>query len=53
FECLASLEGKSVIVVDDVMTSGATLDEFAATLKRHGAAQVTNWVVARALKGEP
>lgn len=53
FECAASLEGKAVIVVDDVMTSGATLDEFAATLKRHGAARVTNWVVARALKGEP
>jgi ComF family protein len=53
FECTASLEGASIIVVDDVMTSGATLDEFAATLKRHGAARVTNWVAARALKGEP
>ena len=53
FECLADLDGKSVIVVDDVMTSGATLDELAATLKRHGAARVTNWVAARALKGEP
>jgi predicted amidophosphoribosyltransferase len=32
------------------MTTGATLDEFARTLKRHGAAKVTNWVVARALR---
>lgn len=50
FECSADLSGKSVIVVDDVMTTGATLDEFARTLKRHGAARVTNWVAARALK---
>jgi ComF family protein len=50
FECRADLTGKSVIVVDDVMTTGATLDELARTLKRHGAAKVTNWVVARALR---
>jgi ComF family protein len=34
-------------VVDDVLTSGATLDEVAGTLKRAGAAQVVNLVVAR------
>jgi ComF family protein len=50
FECRSDLGGKAVIVVDDVMTSGATLDEFARTLKRHGATRVTNWVVARALR---
>ncbi len=50
FECRIDLSGKSVIVIDDVMTTGATLDEFARTLKRHGAVKVTNWVVARALK---
>lgn len=52
FECRADLTGKSVIVVDDVMTTGATLDEFAATLKRQGAVHVTNWVLARTLKHE-
>jgi predicted amidophosphoribosyltransferase len=36
-----------VALVDDVMTTGATLDELAATLKRAGAARVVNWVVAR------
>ena len=36
-----------VIVVDDVMTTGATLEEVAATLKRAGAERVVNWVVAR------
>lgn len=50
FECSIDLSGKSVIVIDDVMTTGATLNEFARTLKKHGAAKVANWVVARALK---
>jgi len=52
FECSMDLAGKSVIVVDDVMTTGATLDEFARVLKDHGAARVTAVVVARALKGQ-
>jgi len=30
-----------------VMTTGATLAELAAMLKRAGAARVVNWVVAR------
>jgi predicted amidophosphoribosyltransferase len=29
------------------MTTGATLDEIAATLKAAGAARVVNWVVVR------
>ncbi|HUY02785.1 MAG TPA: phosphoribosyltransferase family protein, partial [Rhodocyclaceae bacterium] len=49
FECRQNLTGKSVLVIDDVMTSGATLNEFARTLKRHGARRVSNWVVARTL----
>ncbi|OHC69154.1 MAG: phosphoribosyltransferase [Rhodocyclales bacterium GWA2_65_20] len=50
FACQADLTGQAVIVIDDVMTTGATLDEFARTLKRHGAVRVSNWVVARALR---
>jgi ComF family protein len=47
FACERDLSGMRVAVVDDVMTTGATLDEFARTLKRSGAARVENWVVAR------
>lgn len=49
FRCTRSLAGLSVGVIDDVMTTGATLDAVAAALKRAGAARVTNWVVARTL----
>jgi ComF family protein len=47
FRCERSLDGAAIAVVDDVMTTGATLAELAATLKRAGAARVVNWVVAR------
>lgn len=50
FECDIDLGGKTVWVVDDVMTTGATLDELARTLKRHGAARVVNVVATRAVK---
>lgn len=50
FECGIDLTGKTLLVVDDVMTTGTTLDELARTLKAHGAARVVNRVLARALK---
>jgi ComF family protein len=49
FRCTRSLFGGTVALVDDVMTTGATLDELAGTLKRAGAERVVNWVVARTL----
>jgi ComF family protein len=50
FECNIDLRGKTVLVVDDVMTTGATLNELARTLKAHGATRVENCVLARALR---
>jgi len=49
FQCRDALDELSVAVVDDVMTTGATLDALAQALKRAGAARVVNWVVARTL----
>jgi len=39
FACARGLAGLRIAVVDDVMTTGATLDEFARTLKQSGAAR--------------
>lgn len=50
FECRADLEGRHLLLVDDVMTSGATLDEAARTLKLHGATRVSVAVAARAFR---
>lgn len=47
FACDGRLDGRTVVVVDDVMTTGATLETLAAVLKRHGASRVVNVVVAR------
>ena len=44
------LKNKSVIVFDDVMTSGATLDEIARILKDNGVSRVINWVLLRTSK---
>ena len=50
FACSQDLSGENVLLVDDVMTSGATLDEAARVLKIHGTSQVTVAVVGRALR---
>ena len=47
FLCELDLSGASVAVLDDVMTTGATLNELARVLKRAGARRVENFVIAR------
>jgi len=47
FACVGCVAGQRVVVVDDVMTTGASLDELARTLRRAGAIAVENWIVAR------
>jgi ComF family protein len=47
FRLRGPLPVRCAAVVDDVMTSGATLDEVAAVLKHAGVGQIVNLVVAR------
>jgi len=44
------LQNKTIIVFDDVMTSGATLNEIARILKDNGVFRVINWVLLRAAR---
>jgi ComF family protein len=44
---VASLRGRHVVLLDDVMTTGATLHELARTLLRAGVTKVDAWVLAR------
>ena len=39
--------GKHVAIVDDVMTTGTSLNELAKALRRQGASEVSAWAVAR------
>ncbi len=45
------VKGRTVIVVDDVMTTGTTVSECARVLKKAGAERVWAATVARTLKG--
>jgi len=47
------MDGLRVAVVDDVMTTGATLSALARELRRAGAAHVSGWVVARTPEPPP
>lgn len=49
FVCSKDMSGKHVAVVDDVMTSGASLNEISVALRNAGAHEVSAWVVARTL----
>ncbi|CAG0950184.1 orotate phosphoribosyltransferase [Burkholderiales bacterium] len=49
FQVIGELRGRHVAVVDDVLTTGATLTEMARVLRAAGAERVTNWVLARTL----
>jgi len=52
FTCrCSSYAGKRLLLIDDVFTSGATVNECARILKRSGAAAVDVLTVARTLKG--
>lgn len=54
FACTGNVAGMHVALIDDVMTTGTSLDELARTLIKAGAREVEAWVVARTLPpGDP
>lgn len=48
FAATENVRGRRVALLDDVLTTGATLHEAASALKKAGAAWVEVWVLARA-----
>jgi ComF family protein len=51
FDCTRDLSGKHIAIVDDVMTSGASLNEAALVLRKAGVVEVSAWIVARTFPG--
>lgn len=49
FACTRSVEGCSIAIVDDVLTTGSTLNELARILRLCGASRITGWTAARTL----
>jgi ComF family protein len=49
FTCKLDLSEKHIALVDDVMTTGTTLNELSKVLRQQGANEISNWVIARAL----
>ena len=49
FRCDIDLAGKRVALVDDVLTTGASLSALAEAVQRRGASEIQTWVVARTL----
>lgn len=47
FVCDRPLEGLKIALLDDVMTTGASLNALAAAVRKAGAASIECWVLAR------
>lgn len=53
FRASRLVAGKHILLIDDVMTTGATAEEAARALRLAGAARVTVAILARVTAGEP
>lgn len=49
FSCDTNLAGKRIALVDDVLTTGASLNALAGAVQKRGAAEIAAWVIARTL----
>jgi predicted amidophosphoribosyltransferase len=49
FACHKDLSGLRIALIDDVMTTGASLNALAKAVKAKGAAHVECWLIARTL----
>jgi ComF family protein len=49
FRCDVDLTGKRIALVDDVLTTGASLNALAEAVQKRGATEICAWVVARTL----
>ena len=49
FEARKQVKCRTVIIIDDVLTTGATLNELARTLRGAGAEKIHAWVISRTI----
>lgn len=49
FECASEVQGKHVALVDDVLTTGASMNALAKAVRKQGAREIDVWVIARTM----
>jgi len=52
FACSSLAEYQSVAIIDDVVTTGTTVNSIASLLKKHGIKEVHVWAIARTVTGK-
>lgn len=50
FSCDIDLTGKHIALVDDVLTTGASMNALAKAIRKCGATEISVWVVARTIR---
>ena len=51
FQCREPVDGKHVVVIDDVVTTGNTVNEIAKELRKAGATRIEIWTLSRKEEG--